>query len=122
MRRERTRAHEDAAIAVRADLEIEREHKVAPFLFVDEHVVTSAVRIERAVLDGCPRGTAITIHPAFMGLPVEEQEPALAAFCIGEDVVCSECGGGDGDENGERSHDATTFSVFASHSIVLRWR
>src|SRR5205814_1220258 len=70
------RADEDAAVALLADLEIERKLEVVMNLVVNQHVPAAFVRIDGPFLDRPLTGLLAAGHPALERLAVENQRPA----------------------------------------------
>ena len=67
---------EDPAVAARADLEVQPKDKTVPCLFVNHHVMSTAVRVDAFLLH-CPLALLlIACHPAVKCFPVKQQNPA----------------------------------------------
>src|SRR6185369_2609025 len=77
------RADEDAAVAALADLEVAGQHEVAVALLRVGDVVARLEGVDAAVFDV----GGLEVHPAFRGLPVEEQRPAVLLLLLAQLIV-----------------------------------
>ena len=92
---------EDAAVAPLADLEVERQHEVAPGLLGDHHVAAATVRIDGPLLDRHLAGPPAAGLPAVQALAVEEQDPAVLLL-LGRERIVGAVGARAGGDPGSR--------------------
>ena len=96
---QRESSHEDAAVALRADLVVERQDKVRILLPGDHHIAAAAVGVDTVILHRLLALRMAARHPPVETLAVEQRDPALAGLglCRTAQGQCAESQKADGE-------------------------